>query len=211
MRLEQVLGGGDAGDAGVDFHGGVEGAGEAFEDGFGHVVGVAAVEDFDVDVSEDGVGEAAEEFFDELEGEEADGRGGVGDAAFEERAAAEVDGDAGEGFVHGEVGPAVADDAAFVAEGVAEGLAEDDAGVFDGVVEVDVEVALRAHREVHETMLGEEREHVVEEADACLDIGAAGAVDGDREGDIGFRGLADDGGGARAGHDWRWDPGECSG
>jgi hypothetical protein len=62
-----------------------------------------------------------------------------GDVEDEGRSAGEVDGDLGEGFVHGDDGPAVAVDAALVGEGFFECLPQDDADVLDGVVCVDVE------------------------------------------------------------------------
>lgn len=45
-------------------------------------------------------------------------------------------------------------------------------------------------------MLGEGGQHVIEEADACLDISLAGAIEIDGHGDGGLAGLAVDGGGA---------------
>ena len=50
--------------------------------------------------------------------------------------------------------------------GLLKRLAQGQADVLDGVVPVDVEVAAGPHREVEPAVLGEEREHVVEEADA---------------------------------------------
>ena len=93
--------------------GSIDGAGEALEEGLGHVVTVAAVEDFRVEVDRGLVGEGAEELLDELEGEAVDGIDADGRVELEVGAAAEVDDDAGERLVHGKVGGAVADEAAF--------------------------------------------------------------------------------------------------
>ena len=74
-------------------------------------------------------------------------------------------------------GVAEAADAGAVAERAVERLAERDAGVLDGVVLVDLEVAVDLQVEVHAGVERERVEHVVEEADAGRDRGAAGAVD----------------------------------
>lgn len=194
--LDEVFAGGDALDAGVVLFGVVEGFGEAFEDGFVGVVDIFAVELGDVEVHAGLGGEGAPEFFEELEVEVFDVGGGVVDLVDEEGAAAEVEGDAGEGFVHGEEAVAVAADAFAVAEGFVEGFAEDDADILDGVVVIDVEIAGGVDGEIEEGVFGEEFEHVVEEADAGVDVGGAGAVEVEGEGDVGFAGLAFSGGGA---------------
>ena len=80
-------------------------------------------------------------------------------------------------------------------------LAEADADVFDRVVLIDVQVALGADREVDHRVLRQQREHVVEEADAGGDVGLAGAVEIERERDLRLGGLAVDGGGAGHGFD----------
>ena len=84
----------------------------------------------------------------------------------ERRPAGEVDGDLGQALVHRDDGPAVAVDAALVAEGLLEGLAEDDADVFDGVVGVDLQIALGLDLQIDQAVAAEQVEHVVEEPDA---------------------------------------------
>ena len=92
-------------------------------------------------------------------------------------------------------GVAEAGDAALVAQRLAHGLPEDDRDVLDGVVRVDVGVALGAHGEVDERVLGEREQHVVVERHAGADLAAAGAVevDGHLDGALG-RGPAHGGG-----------------
>lgn len=51
------------------------------------------------------------------------------------------------------------------------------AHVFDRVVRVDLEIALRFHGEVEQTVARERIEHMVEERDARVDISLARAVD----------------------------------
>ena len=85
-----------------------------------------------------------------------------------------------------------AGDAKLVAHGFGKRLAEHDANVFDGVVCVDLEISLRLHGEVEQSMARERIEHVIEERDARVDIGLARAVDLEREQDVGFfRGARD--------------------
>ena len=67
---------------------------------------------------------------------------------------------------------------------------------FGRVMEVDVEVALRAHMEIEQAVPGELVQHVVEEADPGCDIGRAGAVEVDGDGDARFLGVALHGGAA---------------
>ena len=48
--------------------------------------------------------------------------------------------------------------------------------LFDGMMLIDLEVALRADPQIEQGVLGQQLEHVVEKADARLDIGLTGAV-----------------------------------
>ena len=68
-------------------------------------------------------------------------------------------------------------DAAPVAQRLGEQLTQHDAGVFDGVVLVHVEVARGLERQVEAAVLGEQLQHVIEEADAGRDLVAAAALD----------------------------------
>lgn len=55
---------------------------------------------------------------------------------------------------------------------------------------VDVQVAGGPDGEIEETVGGEQREHVIEKADAGVRIGLAAAVQVEGEGDVGFAGGA---------------------
>jgi hypothetical protein len=68
------------------------------------------------------------------------------------------------------------------------------------VVVIDFEIAFGVDGEVDEAVAREEVEHVVEEADAGLGGGLAGAVEVHGDADAGFPGLAGDFGGAGVGH-----------
>ena len=91
--------------------------------------------------------------------------------------AAEIDRDHGQGFVHGQDEIAGAVDAFAVAQRLGEQLAEHDADVFDGVVLIDVEIAFGVEFEIEAAVLGEQLQHVIEEADAGGDLVAAAAFD----------------------------------
>ena len=80
-------------------------------------------------------------------------------------------------------------------------LAEHDADVFDGVVLVDVEIAVGVKLQIEAAVLGEQLQHVIEEADAGGDVVAAAAFDLERAADLGLFGVALDGGGSHDGED----------
>ena len=113
--------------------------------------------------------------------------------------AAEIDGHGREGLVHRDDCVAVAADPTAFAQAVLEREAERPAHVLHRVVTIDVQVALAAHREIKQRVAREQREHVVEEAGASLDVGPACAIEAERERDLGLGGVAGDGCGA--GHD----------
>ncbi len=85
-------------------------------------------------------------------------------------AAGEIDHHAGQRLVERHVGVAVAGQALLVADRLGKGLAQGDAHVLDGVVAVDVQVALGLDLEVDSAVAGDLVEHVVEEADAGVEL-----------------------------------------
>ena len=90
---------------------------DGLKNGFGNVVVIGAVGNGDVQIQLGAVGERLEEFFDQFGGESSNVARFEGHIVNEGGAAGEIDGDLSERFVHGNVGPAVAVDAAFVAQG----------------------------------------------------------------------------------------------
>ena len=112
------------------------------------------------------------------------------DLEHQERPARDVDRDAGQRLVHRQMHVGIAGDALHVAERLLHRLAERDADVLGGVVVVDVQVALGLDRDVDARMARQQVEHVVEEADAGRDRRRAGAVEIDRDRDVGFLGVA---------------------
>ena len=98
--------------------------------------------------------------------------------------------DARQRLVHRHMHVGIAGDALHVAERLLDRLAERDADVLGGVVVVDVQVALGLDGQVDAGMARQQVEHVVEEADAGRDRRRAGAVEIDRDLDVGFLGGA---------------------
>ena len=88
----------------------------------------------------------------------------------------------------------IAGDAAMVPSACFTRLAERDADILGRVVIIDMEIALGLDRDVDERMAGQQVEHMIEEANAGRDVGHAGAVEIDRDLDLGLLGLALDGG-----------------
>ena len=135
-------------------------------------------------------GESPAELFDEGEGEVL----GVGrisrSVEFQLRAIAEVDDGSAQGFVHGDVGVAVASDARLVAQGLAEAFADDDAGIFHGVVEIDVDITIDLDLQINQRVSGEKSEHVVEEGDSGVDPGVSLSVQVQAEFDFGLSGIS---------------------
>jgi hypothetical protein len=82
-----------------------------------------------------------------------------------------------EGIVEGHHGIAKSGDARFVAESLLDGLTQHNRGVFHRVVNVDLGVARCLNREVGQRVLGERREHVVEEGHRGRDVRDTGAVE----------------------------------
>ena len=105
-------------------------------------------------------------------------------------APAHVDDGLRERLVERHEGVAEARDAGLVAERLADRGAEHDARVLDRVVHVDVGVAARRDVEVDERVLGERREHVVEERHGRRDRRAAGAIEVDAQLDARLARLA---------------------
>ena len=177
-----------AGHARVGFDGHPQAPGGRFEDRFADVVAVAAVVHEDVQVAQRVGGEGLPEFFDQFAVEVADlGRREIGAEDADREPAAQIDRHRGQRLFHRQREVAVAADAGLVAQRLLERLAEADADVFDRVVLVDVQVALGANREVDRGVLGQQRQHVVEKADAGGDIGLARAIQVERELNVRFR------------------------
>src|SRR2546426_11972912 len=96
----------------------------------------------------------------------------------------------GEGVVQRHRRLAVTADSAPLAQRLGQRLAQHDPHVLHGVVLVHVEVAPRGDLEVEERVARQRLEHVVEEADARLDLRPAGAIETHPHPHFGLLGLA---------------------
>ena len=104
---------------------------------------------------------------------------GVGnvDLKDQEVPAAQIERGGDQRLFHRQREVAVAADAGLVAQGLLQRLAEADAHVLDRVVLIDVQVALGLNVQVDRRVLGQQRQHVIEEADAGGDLRCARAVE----------------------------------
>ena len=134
--------------------------------------------------------ESPAKFFDESEGEVL----GIGRSSwsveFQLRAIAEVDDGSAQGFIHGDVGVAVAPDARLIAQGLPEAFAHNDAGIFHGVVEIDVDITIDLDFQINQRVSGEKSEHVVKERDSGVDPGVPFSVQVQAEFDFGLSGTS---------------------
>ncbi len=149
-------------------------------------------------IGHEAVGEAAQEFLHQGKGKLSDAGYLGGRTIIQEGASAEINDHAGQGFIHGEKKGAVTHDPDFVTQSLLDGLSEHDASVFHGVVIVHVEVAFDLNLQIHQAVFGKQREHVIKETNAGIDLGFTRAIDGEAELDVGFGGGA---GNARAAGD----------
>jgi hypothetical protein len=152
--LQHFLGAGNAADAGVDTGGGIQGATQSFENGFGHVMGIASVKDFGMQGAGGVDGKGAKELLDELEGKRTNCFGDR-KPGFQVATSTEVDHDTGECFVHGKIGVPVADDAGFAAQRFTKAVTENNPHVFHRVVGVDSDVAFRFDFQIKKTVARE--------------------------------------------------------
>ena len=123
------------------------------------------------------VREAAEEFLDAFDVEVADFVRSILGLIDAGASAGEVYSNVGQGVFHGDGAVTVAGDALLLSERFEQSLAEAYAEVFDGMVRVDVQVAFRFRGQVDFAVLAEVGKHVVEEADAGVDVVFSEAVE----------------------------------
>lgn len=104
----------------------------------------------------------------------------------------EIKRDAGQAFIHRDHGVAIAVDPGLVTQSLFQGLAESEACIFHGMVGIDMEIAFGLNREIDQAVAAQLVEHMIEEADARVNLGHARAVEIDGHGNAGFLGLAID-------------------
>lgn len=164
-------------------------ASSSFEAGFADVMAVLSVMQHEVQIHQRVRGDRFPEDRHQLAIELADLLRWKINTKHERHAATQIDSRGDQRFFHRQRDAAVAHDPLLVTERFGQRFAETDAGVLDRVMMIDVQVPLRLDREVHQRVLGEQRQHVIEEADSGVDLSLAGAVEIKRQVDGGFGGL----------------------
>ena len=137
-------------------------------------------------VQPDGPRERLEGVLDELERQGADPLTAERQVDDGVRPAADVHDGRRERLVHRDRAVTEALDPGSIAKGLGEGGAQDERDVLGRVVLVDPQVAVGAHGEVEQAVVGERSQQVVVEADARVDRGVARSVEAERDGDLGL-------------------------
>ena len=104
------------------------------------------------------------------------------------RAVAQVHHHARKGFIHGQVGTAVARNSLLVPQGVLDAFPQNDSYVLHRVVGVHLQVAAGLEGQVHQGMASQQIQHVVKKRMARGDGGAPGAVQVQFHADVRFTG-----------------------
>lgn len=154
---------------GVELGGGVEGAGEGFEDGFDFVVGILTVERHDVDIDPGFTRQGVEEVAHEVGFKGTDGRSRELTILDIKRTAATIDRNVRQCLVHRDGDGGGAQDAAMVAEGFPDGLSEADTDILDGVVAVNAEVTVNTDFKVELAVAGKKGQKVVKRTNSRFD------------------------------------------
>src|SRR5262245_40224426 len=160
------LGRGYAGTARVWFDSLAQGSGDGLEDALDDMVHVSAVVQHHMQGHGRAGGDGAPELLGQFRGEGAEVLAGYVGLPDTQGPTAEVDRCRDQRLVHGHGGGAVTADPVLVGQGLLESLAEADTNVLHGVMGVDVQVALGPDGQVDQAVSGQQRQHVVEEADA---------------------------------------------
>ena len=159
---------------------------------------ITAIEQMEMKVTLGVVAESPQKLLDQSEGKFAHRGHSFRSCVMQERSSTKVHHGASEGLVHGHVGMAIAADSSFIAKGLREGLSQSNAGIFHGVMKVYFDIAVRFEFKVHQTVAGEEGQHVVKERDLCANGTVSMAVNFELEADPRFGCVALDQGGALA-------------
>ncbi len=150
------------------------------------MMGILAIERFDVKRDTSVLREGLEELAEQLCIHRPDLLRGKRDAPYQVGAARYVEGGARERFVHWQISVGVTRDAALLAESLRHRLTERDAAILDSVMLVDMKIAFRRQRNIDPGMSGELLEHMIEKSDPGGDGKYAGAVKINLDGYLSF-------------------------
>src|SRR3989442_351593 len=168
------------------------------ERGFSPVMVVLALQDVHVERHPAGCGERAQHVRDVLAREPANCLAMQAERHVREGPAGEIHDRSSQRLVERCEGPSEAVHTAPLSQGLGERLAERERAVLSRVVIVHLQVAFAGQRQVEARVAAECVEEMVEEADARLDFGLAGAVEGEGHANRCFARRASDGRRARS-------------
>jgi len=94
----------------------------------------------------------------------------------------------------------VSPQADFVTERFGKRLPEGDADVFDGMMSIDVGIAVALDGQIDQCVCGKEGQHVVEKAESGRDFWFSGSIELERQCNLRFVGISDNGSGALRRH-----------
>ncbi len=186
---EYALGGGHPATAWVGFDSGTQRTGTGLEDGFDNMVRIAAMVEQNMECEKPTRGDGPPKFFGQLRGKGSECFQWHIGSPDQKRSAAQINSGGCQRLIHGKSAFTKATDARFIAQGRDQRLPEADPDIFHGVVSIDVRIAGTGHTEIEETVAGNVREHVVEEADTRRNRTLPGTIEVEHELDRRFGGV----------------------
>jgi hypothetical protein len=187
---KRALSTGNATDSRIDLAGLIDRFREAFKDRLRHVMGIATVKNFRVEIDASVNRKSPEKFLDERKRKSrADGRHTRRSPVIEEGSATEINDHPSEGFVHGQIRVTIASNPAFIAKRFGKSLPKSDPRIFDRVVEIHLDIAISLDAEVAEAVAGKKGEHVIEERNLRVDRARPLAIDQEIKNDLRLTGL----------------------
>jgi hypothetical protein len=160
----------------IDPGGHIQSTSQGFENGFGAVVVVNSGQQASVQIQSTLEGYALQKMWNERGTHLADAFGAKFTVKFKVATTTKVYCHQSQGFVHGHDGVTHAVDALTIAQGLGQGSAQDNAHVFHGMVFVDVQISFGAHGQIKAGVAGQSLEHVVQKANAGVEVGLTGAI-----------------------------------
>jgi hypothetical protein len=191
----------DALHAGIEFNGHSQGTTKRLEDGFGNMMGIAALNAVDVQRYLGMIDKTTEELAEQIDFKIAYTISMIVNICKKSGATGKIDNNPAQGFIKGHIGMTVATDAGLVAYRSSHGLTQRNADVFHGVVGIDMKIAMGLDVEIDKAVAGYLIEHVLKKGHPGYKRTAAGTIKVNGYPDSGFGGFAFyDGGSLLHGH-----------
>lgn len=177
LRLQGAFGGERAAVGFMTINRPTQRPGDGLENRLYLVMGVAAMNQVDVQVTAQMFCEGKPEMSNQLGRQVADLLTSEIGIKMKKKAAREIHDGAGKRLVHRNVGRTIPSNECFVGQCLTNGLAQGDPHILHRVVLINVQIAFAPHLEVESTMAREQIEHVIEEANPCCHFVFALAVE----------------------------------